>query len=96
MNLKPNQIDIRFTRRNYENIQLKAQVLTEMLNNDMIDPKLAFEHCGMFPDAEVAYLQSEAYYKKKLAERTSELLRIRQEEVNAAKEESVNGEENQE
>lgn len=100
MNLKPNQIDIRFTRRNYENIQLKAQVLTEMLNNDMIDPKLAFEHCGMFPDAEVAYLQSEAYYKKKLAERTSELLRIRQEEVNAAKEtaeeDNVNGEENQE
>lgn len=90
MNLKSNQIDIRFTRRNYENIQLKAQVLTEMLGNDMIDPKLAFEHCGMFPDAEVAYMQSMAYYKKRLAEKTAELLKARQEEVDSAKEE-VNG-----
>lgn len=85
LSLKSNQIDIRFTRRNYENIQMKAQVLTEMLNNDMIDPKLAFEHCGMFPDAEVAYLQSMAYYKKKLAEDTEALLRVRESEVEEAK-----------
>lgn len=85
MDLKSNQVDIRFTRRNYENIQLKAQVLTEMLSNDMIDPKLAFEHCGMFPDAEVAYMQSMTYYKKRLAEKTSELLQARQQAIDEEK-----------
>ena len=55
-------IDIKFTRRNYENIQTKAQVLCEMLNNPKIDPKLAFIHCGMFTDAEEAYSMSMRYY----------------------------------
>lgn len=55
-------IDIKFTRRNYENIQTKAQVLCEMLNNPKIDPKLAFIHCGMFTDAEEAYSMSMKYY----------------------------------
>ena len=39
-------VETKFTRRNYENIQTKAQVLCEMLNNVKIDPKLAFSHCG--------------------------------------------------
>jgi hypothetical protein len=56
-------IDIKFTRRNYENIQTKAQVLCEMLNNDKIDPKLAFIHCGMFTDSEEAYSMSMKWYE---------------------------------
>jgi hypothetical protein len=62
LNLSPSDIDARFTRRNYENIQAKAQVLTMMLQSEKIDPRLAFEHCGMFPDPELAYAMSLAYY----------------------------------
>ena len=59
--LKLRDITIQFTRRNYENIQSKSQVLTTMLSNDKIHPRLAFEHCGMFSDAEDAYRISEEY-----------------------------------
>lgn len=62
LNLSVSDIDIRFTRRNYENIQAKSQVLVSMLQNEKIDPRLAFEHCGMFPDPELAYAMSMAYY----------------------------------
>lgn len=57
-------IDIQFTRRNYENIQSKAQVLVAMLNNNKIHPRLAFAHCGMFSDAEKAYSESMKYYEE--------------------------------
>ena len=52
---------IRFTRRNYENISEKANVLTTMLNNPKIAPVLAFIHCGMFSDPQVAYKMSMEY-----------------------------------
>lgn len=72
MKLKLSAIEIRFTRRNYENIQTKAQVLTTLLANDKIHPLLAFAHCGLFCDPNLAYTQSKAYYeeqqKKALAE----------------------------
>ena len=61
--LELNEIDIRFTRRNYENLQVKAQVLTTMLSSDKIAPKLAFQACGLFVDAEEAYIESEEYYE---------------------------------
>lgn len=51
-------IGIHFTRRNYENIAAKAQVLTAMLSNPNIHPELSFAYCGMFVDPESAYLQS--------------------------------------
>ena len=66
VNLKSTDIDLKFTRRNYENIQSKAQVLCEMLNNPHIHPKLAFEHSGMFSDPETAYSMSEEYYQENL------------------------------
>lgn len=59
--LKVSDISIQFTRRNYENIQSKAQVLIMMLQNSKIHPKLAFEHCGMFPDPDLAYKISMEY-----------------------------------
>lgn len=65
MHLKLSQIEIKFTRRNYENINTKATVLTSMLSNDKIHPKLAFSHCGMFADPEAAFAMSEAYSKEK-------------------------------
>ena len=61
LDLKLSAIDIRFTRRNYENISEKANVLTTMLNNPKIAPVLAFIHCGMFSDPQVAYKMSMEY-----------------------------------
>jgi SPP1 family phage portal protein len=66
-NLKLTDIDTHFTRRNYENIASKSQVLVAMLNNPKIHPELAFAHCCMFPDPESAYLQSKAYYEEQMA-----------------------------
>ena len=60
-NLRLTDIEPHFTRRNYENIAAKSQVLISMLNNPNIHPELAFASCGMFPDPESAYLQSMAW-----------------------------------
>lgn len=73
MNLKLSSIEIRFTRRNYENIQEKAQVLTTMLASDKIHPRLAFEHCGLFIDPELAYTESAMYAEEREAELLKEL-----------------------
>ncbi len=64
LKLKLSQIEIRFTRRNYENISAKSSVLISMLSSDKIHPKLAFSHCGMFADPESAYAMSEAYMRE--------------------------------
>ena len=61
LNLKLSGLEIRFTRRNYENITEKANVLVAMLNNPKIAPQLAFSHCGMFIDPEMAWNMSKAY-----------------------------------
>lgn len=61
-------IALQFTRRNYENIQSKAQVLTQMLSQEKIHPRLAFAHCGMFTDPEDAYRISEQYLKENVTE----------------------------
>lgn len=76
MDLKLSAIDIRFTRRNYENIQVKSQVLTTMLNNDKIHPRLAFAHSGLFVDPELAYTQSVEYAKEKKKEAEKELAKF--------------------
>lgn len=60
--LRLRDIDMKFTRRNYEAIQSKSQVLISMLEQSKIHPLLAFEHCGMFTDPESAYNLSMQYY----------------------------------
>ena len=85
MNLKLSNIEIRFTRRNYENIQAKAQVLTTLLANDKIHPRLAFEHCGMFVDPDLAYSESEKYAKKQQEEAQKELEVFAQQQTNTVK-----------
>lgn len=60
-------IDIKFTRRNYEAIQSKSQVLVSMLQQEKIHPLLAFSHCGLFSDAESAYTMSMEYYEEQKA-----------------------------
>ena len=65
MNLKVCNIEVRFTRRNYENILQKAQVLDLMLKNEKIHPRLAFEHCGLFVDSDLAYALSAEYTEER-------------------------------
>lgn len=57
-------VEPKFTRRNYDNIQTKSQVLVTMLNNPKIHPELAFLSCGMFLDPEGAYLQSKSWWEE--------------------------------
>ena len=73
MSLRVADIEIRFSRRNYENILQKAQVLTMMLANDKIHPRLAFAHCGLFVDPELAYLESKDYYEGIMGKDEAEL-----------------------
>ena len=57
-------IEIKFSRRNYDNIQTKSQVLVTMLNNPKIHPELAFVSSGLFLDPESAYLQSKSWWEE--------------------------------
>lgn len=59
-------LDIKFTRRNYENIYQKAQVLDTLLKNPKVAPRLAFVICGLFTDPEEAFNESDVYYKEQL------------------------------
>jgi SPP1 family phage portal protein len=60
-------VDIRFTRRNYENIEQKSTVLCTLLASGKVHPKLAFEICGAFTDPTLAYEMSEQYIKEQQA-----------------------------
>ena len=67
LKLKLKDIDMKFTRRNYDNIQSKSQVLVSMLQQPKVHPLLAFTHCGLFSDPESAYTMSNAYYEEQMA-----------------------------
>ena len=60
-NLRLKDIELQFTRRNYEAIQSKSQVLVSMLQQSKIHPRLAFESSGLFIDPERAYSLSMEY-----------------------------------
>ena len=66
-NLRLKNISLQFTRRNYENVQSKAQVLVSMLQQNKIHPRLAFEHSGLFTDPESAYQLSKEYAEEQEA-----------------------------
>lgn len=80
MELTVSQIDIRFPRKNYENIGEKVNVLTQLLNNGQVHPQLAFDVCQLFPDSQAAYLMSRAYEE----ERTRADMALLDEENNRA------------
>ena len=67
LKLRLKDFDMKFTRRNYDNIQSKSQVLVAMLNNPKIHPLLAYTSCGLFSDPESAYTMSMAYYDEQMA-----------------------------
>ena len=62
--LRLKDIALQFTRRNYEAIQSKAQVLVSMLQQNKIHPRLAFESSGLFVDPERAYAISMEYHEE--------------------------------
>ena len=66
LKLKLKDIDMKFSRRNYDNILSKSQVLVSMLQQPKIHPLLAFTHCGMFSDPESAYTMSNEYYEEQM------------------------------
>jgi hypothetical protein len=85
INLRLKDIDMKFTRRNYEAIQSKSQVLVSMLQQPKIHPILAFSHSGMFTDPESAYTMSMAYYEEeqeKLAEQQAAMSKQNPEDDN--------------
>lgn len=67
LNLGLKDIELQFTRRNYENIQSKSQVLVSMLQTNKIHPLLAYQSCGLFVDPERAYTMSVAYAEEEQA-----------------------------
>lgn len=69
MNLYLKDIEMKFTRRNYEAIQSKSQVLISMLQQEKIHPQLAFQHSGLFSDSESAYVMSMEYYEEEQAKK---------------------------
>lgn len=64
LTFEPFDIDVKFTRRNYENILSKSQTLTTMLANDKIHPKSAYEASGLFVDTEEAYLLGMKWFEE--------------------------------
>jgi hypothetical protein len=64
MKLELRNIETKFSRRNYDNLQTKSQVLTTLLNNPRVHPELAFTHSGLFLDPESAYLQSKEWWEE--------------------------------
>ena len=59
-------IEIKFTRRNFENAWSKAQALDLLLKNPHIHPRLAFIYSGISADPEADYNESEKYYQEQL------------------------------
>ena len=73
LDLSLKNIEIKFSRRNYDNLQTKSQVLTTLLNNPKIHPELAFSHAGLFLDPEGAYLQSKEWWEENERKEQEEL-----------------------
>ena len=59
----PTDLEIKFTRRNYENILSKSQTLVTMLANNKVHPQKAYEASGLFVDTEEAYRMGMDWYK---------------------------------
>lgn len=59
--MRASDIEVKFTRKNFEGITQKVEVLDKMLSNDKIAPRLAFIYSNMFPDPEEAYKESMDY-----------------------------------
>lgn len=59
----PIDIDIKFTRRQYEDLLSKSQTLVTLLNSKYVHPKCAYTASGLFTDAEDAYRMGMEFQK---------------------------------
>ena len=89
LDLQLSDIKPEFTRKNLSNIQSKAQVLAEMLNNSKIHPKLAFQYSGLFSDPESAYRVSMDWYE----EQQRKMERSLRDELNKNRDTNITAEE---
>lgn len=62
--LDPDNIDVKFTRRNYEDLLTKSQTLITMLQNDKVHPQCAYEASGLFIDTQDAYNMGMEWYEQ--------------------------------
>ena len=72
MNLEPESVDVKFTRRNYEDLLSKSQTLVTMLGQDKIHPQCAYEACGLFVDTQDAYNMGMEWYEQVKEEQAEE------------------------
>ena len=68
MDLDPDDIEVKFTRRNYEDLLSKSQTLVTMLGQDKIHPQCAYEASGLFVDTQDAYNMGMEWYEKQKQE----------------------------
>lgn len=73
LSLKNSDLEIRFTRRNYENITEKANVLVMLLGCEKVHPQLAFQSCGLFSDSQLAYRMSMEYMREQEIKKNAEI-----------------------
>ena len=67
----PDDVDIRFTRRNYEDILAKSQTLITLLNAPYVHPAKAYEASGLYVDTEDAWQMGLEWQKEKQRESAS-------------------------
>lgn len=64
LDLKQSEIEIKFTRRQYDNLQVKAQVLTTLLGSKLVAPIDAYVVCGLFSDPEGSVKRGLEWYNQ--------------------------------
>ena len=64
IDLDPVEIEVKFTRRNYEDLLSKSQTLVTMLQQDKIHPQYAYEASGLFIDTQDAYNAGMDWYEE--------------------------------
>ena len=82
VSLRGIDIDIKFTRRNFENIYQKAQTLDLLLKNPKVHPRLAFIYSGLSADPDTDYQISEQYYNELLKSAQEKVKELPNEELN--------------
>ena len=73
LNLQLHDIDVEFLRKSFSNLQSKAQILCEMLNNPKIHPLVAYETAGIAKDNLMAYRLGMEWYEKGISEQMNAL-----------------------
>lgn len=72
-NLRAEDIQTNFTRRNYENLINKADAFATLIGTEWVDPRLLFDQFGMFTDPELAYKLSKRYHDSIIEEEVQSL-----------------------